>query len=224
MGGLGGRPGREPQHRRRSHRRHGHRRPGRQRTDRELRHPVRRLAGKPDIAAPGDHIVAARAAGVPLDPFAVNSSYAELPGTSMAAPRVTGAAALLAQLHPTWKAAELKSALMGSALELEGVGVFAQGAGRVDVSRAIKQPVTAYPSSLNLGLRSYPHTDDKPITKQVTYRNDSSKLSPWRWNCSRPESSSSARPRCESRLMAPRRSMSPPTPPATPRKARTAAG
>ncbi|MDT7726174.1 MAG: hypothetical protein QOI21_2750 [Actinomycetota bacterium] len=130
------------------------------------------LAVKPDIAAPGDRIVAARAAGTPLDPVAINPSYAELSGTSMAAPHVTGAAALLAQLHPTWKAAELKSALMGSAFDLEGIGVFAQGAGRVDVGRAIKQPVTAYPSSLNLGLQSYPHTDDKPITKQVTYRND----------------------------------------------------
>ncbi|MEV6281206.1 S8 family serine peptidase [Kribbella sp. NPDC051770] len=133
------------------------------------------LAVKPDIAAPGDRIVAARAANTPLESFAVNASYAELSGTSMAAPHVTGAAALLAQLHPDWKAPELKSALMNSALDLKGLGVFAQGAGRVDLDRALTQTVIASPSSLNFGLQTAPHTDDKPVTRQVTYRNDSSK-------------------------------------------------
>ncbi|MFC9691869.1 S8 family serine peptidase [Kribbella sp. NPDC056951] len=51
------------------------------------------LAVKPDISAPGSRIVAARAANTPLDPVAINASYAELSGTSMAAPHV--AAALL---------------------------------------------------------------------------------------------------------------------------------
>lgn len=131
------------------------------------------LAVKPDISAPGSRIVAARAADTPLDPFAVNTSYAELSGTSMAAPHVTGAAALLAQLHPDWKAPQLKSALMGSALGLTNTGIFAQGAGRVDLAHAIKQPVLAFPSSLNLGLQPSPHDDDKPVTKPVTYTNDS---------------------------------------------------
>ena len=130
-------------------------------------------AVKPEIAAPGSRIVAARAANTPLEPFAVNDSYAELSGTSMAAPHVTGAAALLAQLHPDWKASQLKSALMGSALGLRGVGIYAQGAGRVDLTRAINQTVIANPSNLNLGLQSFPHTDDKPVTKPVTFTNDS---------------------------------------------------
>ncbi len=181
------------------------------------------LAVKPDIAAPGDRIVADRAANTPLDPVAINPSYAELSGTSMAAPHVTGAAALLAQLHPTWKAAELKSALMGSAFDLEGIGVFAQGAGRVDVGRAIKQPVTAYPSSLNLGLQSYPHTDDKPITKQVTYRNDGQTPITFRWTSRRPGSSSSAGHLYGFRRMAARPLTSLPTRPA-PQKDHTAAG
>ncbi len=133
------------------------------------------LAVKPDIAAPGDRIVAARAANTPLESFAVNSSYAELSGTSMAAPHATGAAALLAQLHPNWKAPELKSALMNSALDLKGLGVFAHGAGRIDLERAMTQTVTASPSTLNFGLQTYPHTDHKPVTRQITYRNDSAK-------------------------------------------------
>ncbi|TCO44553.1 subtilase family protein [Kribbella antiqua] len=132
------------------------------------------FAVKPDIAAPGDRIVAARAAGT-LAPFAINPSYAELSGTSMASPHVAGAAALLAQLHPGWKAPELKAALMNSALGLPGIGVFGQGAGRVDLSRAVKQSVIATPATVDLGLQSYPHADDKPVTKTVTYRNDGGK-------------------------------------------------
>lgn len=130
------------------------------------------LGLKPDIAAPGSHIVAARAAGVPLEPFAVNDSYADLSGTSMAAPHVTGAAALLAQLHPSWKAAELRSALTGSSLGLRGIGVFGQGSGRVDLTRALKQTVTTSPSKVDLGPVEAPH---KPVTKALTYRNDGDK-------------------------------------------------
>jgi len=131
------------------------------------------LAVKPDISAPGSRIVAARAANTPLDPFAINASYAELSGTSMAAPHVAGAAALLAQAHPDWKAPQLKSALMGSSLGLRGQSIYTQGAGRVDVAAALKQHVLAMPSSLNLGLQAAPHNDDKPVTKPMTYYNDS---------------------------------------------------
>ncbi|MFB6725736.1 S8 family serine peptidase [Kribbella sp. NPDC056345] len=131
------------------------------------------LAVKPDISAPGSRIVAARAANTPLDPFAINASYAELSGTSMAAPHVAGAAALLAQAHPDWKAPQLKSALMGASLGLRDQSIYTQGAGRVDVAAALKQPVLAMPSSLNLGLQAAPHSDDKPVTKPVTYFNNS---------------------------------------------------
>jgi subtilisin family serine protease len=125
---------------------------------------------KPDITAPGVDITAARGkdalVGVPGEP------YVTLSGTSMAAPHVAGAAALLAQRHPDWSPTLLKSTLMGSATPTPAVGVFGQGAGRVDVAAAITQTVTAAPASVSFGLQQWPHTDDQPVTKDVTYHNN----------------------------------------------------
>ncbi|MFD1326283.1 S8 family serine peptidase, partial [Micromonospora sonneratiae] len=96
---------------------------------------------KPDVTAPGVDIVAARASGTEMgEP--VGDSYVTSSGTSMATPHVAGAVALLAQQHPTWKADQLKATLVGSAKPNPGLTAFEQGAGRVDVARAITQTVT----------------------------------------------------------------------------------
>jgi hypothetical protein len=126
---------------------------------------------KPDIAAPGVGIVAARAHGT-LAAEAVDANYAALSGTSMSAPHVTGAAALLAQQHPDWKADRLKEALVSSAAPATG-GILGVDTGRVDVARAVEQSVTAS-DSLSFGIHRWPHTraNDPPVTRTVTYRND----------------------------------------------------
>ncbi|HTE56389.1 MAG TPA: S8 family serine peptidase [Kofleriaceae bacterium] len=127
---------------------------------------------KPDVTAPGVEIVAARAVGTPagdLDP--VDELYARLSGTSMATPHVAGAAALLAQQHPGWRAAELKSALMSSARPTEGMTVFEQGTGRIDLARGIAQTATASPASVAFGVVPWPHDDDEPIARTLTYEN-----------------------------------------------------
>ncbi len=128
------------------------------------------FAMKPDIAAPGVDITAARgrdaSVGTPGNP------YVTLSGTSMAAPHVTGAAAILAQEHPDWSGARLKAALMASAQPLPGIDVFGQGAGRVDVAREIHQSVVSTPVSVGFGMQSFPHTDDVPVTVPVSYHND----------------------------------------------------
>ncbi|WP_063822851.1 S8 family serine peptidase [Kribbella flavida] len=127
---------------------------------------------KPDLTAPGVGIVAARAQHATVgEP--VGAGYSRLSGTSMATPHVAGAAAILAGQHPDWTAGRLKAALMGTAEPNQALTVYQQGSGRVDVARATTQQVRPAIGSLNLGTAQWPHHDDQPITRTVTYHNDS---------------------------------------------------
>ncbi|MFI1487459.1 S8 family serine peptidase [Streptomyces sp. NPDC020747] len=136
-------------------------------------------AVKPDITGPGVQIVAARAAGTSLCENAcvqpgdgpVDANYTSASGTSMATPHVAGAAALLASAHPDWSGAQLKSTLMTSARPSTDRGAFQQGAGRVDVAAATSRQVTSEPASLSFGFADFPHTDDTPTARTLTYRN-----------------------------------------------------
>ncbi|MEV6419166.1 S8 family serine peptidase [Streptomyces sp. NPDC051662] len=126
---------------------------------------------KPDVTAPGVDITAASAAGtMPNSPHPA-PGYVTISGTSMATPHVAGAAALLAQRHPDWSGPQIKSALVGSA-EPGGYSTYEQGSGRIDLTRATGQSVVAEPVSLNFGRVLWPHTDDEPMTRTITYRND----------------------------------------------------
>ncbi|HEX6355092.1 S8 family peptidase [Actinophytocola sp.] len=125
---------------------------------------------KPEVTAPGVNIVAAKAAnGFMGKPVA--DGYVSESGTSMATPHVAGAAAILAGEHPDWTAEALKSTLMGSAEPNDEVSVLAQGAGRVNVAKATTSTVFASEGSLNLGMAQWPHDDDQPIARTVTYHN-----------------------------------------------------
>jgi subtilisin family serine protease len=117
---------------------------------------------KPDITAPGVNIVAAKAQ---------DAGHVGKSGTSMAAPHVAGAAAILAGKNPDWRAGQLKATLMGSAKPHPTLSAFEQGAGRVDIARAIDQKVHADPVSISGGFTQWPHHDDVPITKSLTYTN-----------------------------------------------------
>ncbi|MDX3662404.1 S8 family serine peptidase [Streptomyces sp. ID05-26A] len=116
---------------------------------------------KPEVTAPGVDIVAAKAG---------TADHVAFSGTSMATPHVAGAAALLKQQHPEWTPAQLKSVLATTAKPAEGVSAFDQGAGRIDVAKAIGQVLTG-DVTVNLGLQEWPHGDDKPVTKPITYTN-----------------------------------------------------
>ena len=136
-------------------------------------------AAKPEISAPGGSIVAARPAGVPPLGEPVGDGYQSLDGTSMATPHVAGAAAILAQQHPDWTGPALKSALVSSAQEVDGAGVYQVGAGRLDVDRATATPVvataavSAYLPWPNAGSQerrtvTWTNTGDAPVTLSLS--------------------------------------------------------
>jgi subtilisin family serine protease len=133
------------------------------------RGPAEDAGLKPDITAPGVDITAARSKDSDLP--VVAGQYTSLSGTSMATPHVAGAAAILAQQHPDWLGPRLKAALMGSARPNPEIGIYGQGAGRVDVARAVTQTVTTSPASVNFGFQRWPHPDDPPVTRAITYHN-----------------------------------------------------
>ncbi|MFJ7072181.1 S8 family peptidase [Streptomyces sp. NPDC098781] len=123
---------------------------------------------KPDITAPGVDITAAlttQGAEPPSD------DYVSMSGTSMATPHVAGAAALVLQQHPDWSGARLKALLTGSAKPNPLLNAHQQGAGRVDLARAATAVVVSEPGSLGFGTQAWPHADDKPLSKTLTYRN-----------------------------------------------------
>ncbi|MBP2327499.1 subtilisin family serine protease [Kibdelosporangium banguiense] len=128
---------------------------------------------KPDLTAPGAAITAAAAPNSILEAKGapVSNGYMTLSGTSMATPHTAGAAAILAQQHPTWDGEQIKVALTGSTRPNAKANAYQQGAGRLDVATAVKQTIIAEPASLNFGLAEYPHDDDKPISRGLTYRN-----------------------------------------------------
>ncbi|WP_157575047.1 S8 family peptidase [Jiangella muralis] len=119
---------------------------------------------KPEVTAPGVEIAAARAGGG--DPYVAYS------GTSMAAPHVAGAAALLAQARPDLTGPELRAALTSTAVPADGVAVTAQGSGRIDVGRVLASPVLASGGDLSFGLVPFPGDEPAPpLRRTVEYRN-----------------------------------------------------
>jgi len=100
---------------------------------------------KPDIAAPGNDVVAAVA-----PPFWHGRSYDFMSGTSMASPHIAGIGALVMAAHPTWLPSEIKSAIMTSATDTvsSANNPFAQGAGFVNPNGAL-DPGLVYPATPN---------------------------------------------------------------------------
>ncbi|QGQ48341.1 S8 family serine peptidase [Metabacillus sediminilitoris] len=114
---------------------------------------------KPDVVAPG----------VAID-STVPDGYLALHGTSMAAPHVAGACALIKQAHPDWTPAQIKAALMNTAKQLENkqhekLKPNEQGAGRISVKAAVEAEVLAYPGSLAFGQfeTSHPRTKKEEV-------------------------------------------------------------
>ena len=94
---------------------------------------------KPDVAAPGAHVVSLRAPGSEIDtrfPNYVDGSYRQGSGTSMAAAVVSGVAATLVHANPLITPDRAKFALMSTTRSSASDDPMAVGAGVVDAYRA----------------------------------------------------------------------------------------
>ncbi|MCA1832084.1 MAG: S8 family serine peptidase [Actinomycetota bacterium] len=111
--------------------------------------PTRWGADKPDVAAPGEHLVSLRAPGSTIDSAnpgsRVEGAYFKGSGTSMAAAVTAGAAALLLSQRPELSPDQVKAVLMGSANAIPAGDVDTVGAGVVNAADAM---TTSAPTNL----------------------------------------------------------------------------
>ena len=90
---------------------------------------------KPDVAAPGGHIVSLRAPGSEIDtrfPQYIDGAYRKGSGTSMSTAVVSGAAALMLQRNPSWTPNRVKYALSSTARAAASDDAMAVGSGVID--------------------------------------------------------------------------------------------
>jgi subtilisin family serine protease len=101
---------------------------------------------KPEISAPGFSIVSTA--------VGTGTEGASLQGTSMAAPHITGSAALLRELHPKFGPGAIKALLLNSTVDANPSGdtdLARQGVGVVRVDRAAALTSYASPGGVSFG-------------------------------------------------------------------------
>lgn len=99
---------------------------------------------KPDVAAPGVDICAARFGSFASGSECKDTVHIAISGTSMATPHVAGLAAIIRQANPSLTPADVKAIIIGTASDL-GDDATAQGAGMIDAVAAVAaagQPYT----------------------------------------------------------------------------------
>ncbi|MDE5414454.1 S8 family serine peptidase [Alkalihalobacillus sp. MEB203] len=108
---------------------------------------------KPDVSAPGVNITSTIPTHNPDNPH----GYGAFQGTSMSAPHVAGAAALILQANPAWNVDQVKAALMNTAEDMidPATGKVyphnTQGAGSIRVLDAIETETLVAPGSHSFG-------------------------------------------------------------------------
>lgn len=120
------------------------------------RGPTVNFTLKPDVAAVGVNVFSS----------IVGGGLAAYNGTSMSAPHVTGAVALLRQAHPEWTPKDVKAALIATGRDAKGGSVPTEvGGGIIDVAKALHPVALCSPSSLSFGKIA--RTDKKTIRIEV---------------------------------------------------------
>jgi serine protease AprX len=109
-------------------------------SDFSSRGPTRWGDSKPDVAAPGEHLVSLRAPGSTVDRENPNSrvgdSYFKGSGTSMSSAVTAGAAALLLSARPGLEPDEVKAMFEATAGDVTGGNAASAGAGELNVYAA----------------------------------------------------------------------------------------
>ena len=98
---------------------------------------------KPDISAPG----------VQVNSTWLNGAYEVKDGTSMAAPYISGACAVILEQHPDWTPEIIKACLMNNAKDI-GFDAWSQGAGKMDLQKSLEASLISIPGSISLGLQT----------------------------------------------------------------------
>lgn len=114
---------------------------------------------KPELVAPGERI--------PGPVAGTQDEYTTRTGTSVAAPQVAGAAALLLEDDPSLTPGEIEARLVGTARPVENADPYAAGAGELDIEAALAADVIVRDGVIDFGLLE----DDEPVTRTVTLEN-----------------------------------------------------
>lgn len=111
---------------------------------------------KPDVVAPGVNVLSS----IPVSYCGGNPCFAFFQGTSMATPHLAGSAAIVRWLHPTWSAAQVRSAIVNTAdqnvlRDYDGTTTATDvniiGAGRENLLSAVNATVALDPVSVSFG-------------------------------------------------------------------------
>lgn len=126
---------------------------------------------KPEIVAPGRRIVAPLASplstiGQSFPERVVDSDFIRLTGTSMAAPVVSGAVALLLERHPDLTPDQVKWVLMNSARSYPGQP---DSAGLLDIQAAVDLAASGSVGSANQGIPPHSGIDTSTGTVDQVY-------------------------------------------------------
>lgn len=130
---------------------------------------------KPDVVAPGVNVLSA----VPSQFCAMPPCYAFFQGTSMATPHLAGSAAVVRWAHPTWSAAEVRSAIVNTADQgtlrrtanpaAVEANVLVIGAGRENLASAVGATAALDPVSVSFG--GVPSGSGQTLTSDVSITN-----------------------------------------------------